>query len=118
MANRLRNNLRAIPYLCGICLCLLSARDLVAQSNYFNVPPLTVTPLAVGANCTVSLQGNITPPVVTSTIGANIVVSMFDQAGSGFALTDILPLGTGVTVVWYVEDDQGHSYSSVSPVVA
>lgn len=111
MANRLRNNLRAIPYLCGICLCLLSARDLVAQSNYFNVPPLTVTTLAVGSNCTVSLQGNITPPVVTSTIGATIVVSMFDQAGSGYALSDFHPLGAGVPVVWYVEDNMGHSYS-------
>ena len=111
MANRLRKTLRAIPFLCGICLCLLPARDLVAQSSFFNVPPLGNVDIPVGANCTVALQGNITPPVVTSTVGATIVVSMFDAAASGFALTDLWAVGTGIPVVWYVEDNQGHSYS-------
>ncbi|MCC6282412.1 MAG: hypothetical protein IT262_17545, partial [Saprospiraceae bacterium] len=111
MANRLRKILRAIPFLCGICLCLLPAQHLVAQSNYFNVPPLGQVSLAVGANCTATLQGNLTPPVVTSTIGANIIVSMFDPAGSGYPLNEVWPVGTGIPVVWYVEDDQGHSYS-------
>lgn len=111
MANRLRKSLRAIPFLCGICLCLLPARHLVAQSAFFNVPALGNVNLSVGANCTATLQGNLTPPVVTSTIGANIVVSMFDATGSGYPLNEIWPVGTGIPVVWHVEDDQGHTYS-------
>ncbi len=111
MANRLRKTLRAIPYVCGICLCLLPAQHLVAQSSFFNVPPLGEISLPVGANCTATLQGNLTPPVVTSTIGATITVSMFDAAGSGYPLNEVWPVGVGIPVVWHVEDDQGHSYS-------
>ncbi len=111
MANRLRKTLRAIPYICGICLCLLPAQLLVAQSSFFNVPPLTVVPISVGANCMATLQGNLTPPVVTSTSGANITVSMFDEAASGFTLNTMWALGQGFTVKWHVEDDQGHSYT-------
>lgn len=111
MANRLRKTLRAIPFLCGICLCLLPASHLVAQSSFFNVPPLGNVNLPVGANCTVTLQGNLTPPTVTSTVGATITVSMFDEAGSGYPLTAVWPVGMGIPVVWYVEDNQGHSYS-------
>ncbi|HPI05624.1 MAG TPA: gliding motility-associated C-terminal domain-containing protein [Saprospiraceae bacterium] len=36
---------------------------------------------------------------------------MFDPIGSGYPLNDVWPVGTGIPVVWYVEDDQGHSYS-------
>jgi gliding motility-associated-like protein len=111
MANRLRKTLRAIPYVCGICLCLLPAQHLVAQSTFFNVPPLGEIDISVGANCTVSLQGNLTPPLVTSTSGDTIIVSMFDEAGSGYPLTEIWQEGEDISVVWYVEDDQGHFYS-------
>ena len=111
MANRLRKTLRAIPYVCGICLCLLPAQHLVAQSSFFNVPPPGEIDIPVSANCTVSLQGNLTPPLVTSTSGDTIIVSMFDEAGSGYPLTEIWSAGEDISVVWYVEDDQGHFYS-------
>ena len=57
------------------------------------------------------LQGNVPDPVVTSTVGATITMSMFDPVASGFQYNDFFTAGTTAHVFWFVKDNMGHSYT-------
>lgn len=67
--------------------------------------------LAVGVNCNLALQGNIPNPIVTSTIGATIITSMFDATASGFPFTQLWTDDEVAHIYWFVEDNMGHSYT-------
>ncbi len=111
MTNRLRNFLRATPFCVGLCFFLLPTTWLKAQPDFFNFSYNGPNTLSVGPTCSSMLQGNVPNPVVTSTMGFNITVSMFDPAASGFQYTDLFSSGTFAHVFWYVEDDAGHSHT-------
>lgn len=57
------------------------------------------------------LQGNVPNPVVTSTMGFNIITSTFDATASGFQYNDLFTSGTVAHIFWYVEDNMGHSHT-------
>lgn len=59
--------------------------------------------------CTNILAGNIGNPVVTSTVGATIILSEFNAAASGFTLNADWNFGETAQVFWNVADNQGNS---------
>ncbi len=111
MTNRLRNFLRATPFCVGLCLCMLPTARLHAQPDFFNFSYNGPASLPVGPTCSSMLQGNVPDPVVTSTMGFNITMSMFDPIASGFQYSDPFSVGNSVPVHWFVKDDMGHSYT-------
>jgi len=100
-----------VPFCVGLCLFLLPNTWLKAQPDFFNFSYNGPTTLTVGANCNSMLQGNVPNPVVTSTMGFNITMSMFDATASGFQYNDLFTAGTIAHVYWFVKDDMGHSYT-------
>lgn len=90
---------------------LFPAAALQAQQSFFNFSYNGPDTLYVGPTCSSMLQGNVPNPVVTSTVGANIITSVFDPVASGFQYDDIFTEGTVAHVFWFVEDDAGHSYT-------
>lgn len=111
MTNRLRIFLAALPLFLGIFLALLPTERLEAQQSFFNFSYNGPTSLPVGPTCSAMLQGNVPNPVVSSTVGANIITSVFDPVASGFEYDDIFTYNTTAHVFWFVEDDQGHSHT-------
>ncbi|MDO8366034.1 MAG: gliding motility-associated C-terminal domain-containing protein [Saprospiraceae bacterium] len=111
MINRLRKLLRAMPFCVGLCLFMLPPSWLRAQPDFFNFSYNGPTTLPVGPTCSSMLQGNVPDPVVTSTMGFNITMSMFDPVASGFQYNDLFTVGTTAHVFWFVKDDAGHSHT-------
>ena len=111
MTNRLRQFLRALPCYVGLCLFLLPNTWLKAQPDFFNFSYNGPTSLSVGPTCSSMLQGNVPNPVVTSTMGFPITMSMFDATASGFQYNDLFTAGTVAHVYWFVKDNMGHSYT-------
>ncbi len=111
MINRLRIFLRASTFCIGFCLFITPAASLKAQPSFFNFSYNGPTTLPVGPTCSSMLQGNVPDPVVSSTVGANIITSMFDATASGFLYTDPFTNGATAHVFWFVEDDEGHSHT-------
>ena len=110
MINRLRNFLRATSLGIGFCLLFLPTDWLLAQPDFFNFSYNGPTTLPVGPTCSSMLQGNVPDPVVSSTVGANITMSMFDPVASGFQYDDLFTVGGVAPVHWFVKDDAGHSH--------
>lgn len=110
MVNRLRNTRRAKPGLYILFLGILLAGALPAQPVFFNFnyPGPTHIPVDT-TSCTNILAGNIGTPIVTSTVGANIILSQFDSVASGFTLNAPWNFGETAQLFWNVADDQGHS---------
>lgn len=119
--NRLRSFLRTVSAFVGLCpfLVLLSFRAEAQQPGAFNFSYTGPFTFPAGPGCSRSLEsiftGNtpINVPTVTSTIGANITVSMYSQSGSfpnTFNYTDLIPAPYTITVGWFVQDDQGNSH--------
>jgi gliding motility-associated-like protein len=100
-----------MPFCVVLCLFLLPAVQLKAQPSFFNFSYNGPTSLPVGSNCTSKLQGNVPDPVVTSTIGATITMSMFDPVASGFQYGDAFTAGSNPKVFWFVKDNAGHSHT-------
>lgn len=84
-----------------------------AQQGFFNFnyPGPSVIVVIPNPTCSNTLAGNIGTPSVTSTVGANITLSAFDPAASGFLLTDPWSYNNMAKVIWQVADDQGHNAS-------
>lgn len=111
MTNRLRNQLRAISWITGICLLFTPSAWLFAQQSFFNFSYNGPTTLFVDQDCSSKLQGNVPNPVVSSTVGANIILSQFNPVASGFNYNDLFTVGTTAHVFWDVADDQGHAHT-------
>ena len=112
MTNRLHKQPTASPVLLALCLFILPITGLQAQSSFFNFTPPANTTYPVGPTCSQSVAGANPVPTVTSTIGANIITSQFDPVMSGYLAGDFWPAPTlNLQVYWFVEDDQGHSYT-------
>jgi len=111
MTNRLHKLLRATPFYVGLCFFMLPTAWLKAQPDFFNFSYNGPTILSVGPTCSSMLQGNVPNPVVTSSMGFIITVSMFDPVASGFQYNDLFSSGTFAHVFWYVEDNAGHSHT-------
>ncbi|MFN0213362.1 MAG: hypothetical protein ACKVT2_03835, partial [Saprospiraceae bacterium] len=111
MINRLQKLLRALPYCVGFCLLLQPGSSLVAQPDFFNFSYNGPSTLSVGPTCSSMLQGNVPDPVVSSSMGYNITMSMFDPVASGFQYSDLFTTGTIAHVFWFVKDDMGHSHT-------
>ncbi|MBC7775166.1 MAG: Ig-like domain-containing protein, partial [Phycisphaerae bacterium] len=111
MTNRLHKFLRATPFCVGLCLFLLPTSWLKAQPDFFNFSYNGPTTLSVDATCNSMLQGNVPDPVVTSTMGFPITMSMFDAAASGFPYNYTFIAGDLAHVYWFVKDNMGHSYT-------
>ncbi|MBL7806227.1 MAG: gliding motility-associated C-terminal domain-containing protein [Saprospiraceae bacterium] len=109
MTNRLRNPMRAKSWIAGLCLFLLPTAWLLAQPAFFNFSYNGPTTLYVDQGCTSMLQGNVPNPVVSSTVGANIILSQFNPVLSGFTYNGLFTAGSVAHVFWDVADDQGHS---------
>ncbi|MCS7035757.1 MAG: gliding motility-associated C-terminal domain-containing protein [Saprospiraceae bacterium] len=110
MANRLRNTRRAKPGFFLFFFWFLLAGWLPAQPGFFNFnyPGPTHIPVDT-TSCTKVLAGNIGTPIVTSTVGANIVLSQFDPVASGFNLNAPWNFGETAQLFWNVADDQGRT---------
>jgi len=111
MANRLRKFWRPTT---AFCLLLWSwtlwVGPLCAQPGFFNFNYPGPTHIPVDTNtCTNILNGNIGTPIVSSTVGANIVLSQFDSVASGFGLNAPWNFGETAILFWKVADDQGRS---------
>ncbi len=110
MANRLRNTFRAKPGFYAFFWSVFAAGPLLAQPGFFNFNyPGPVNIPVDTTTCTNVLAGNIGTPIVTSTIGANIILSQFDSVASGFSLNAAWNFGETAQLFWNVADDQGHS---------
>lgn len=94
----------------AILLALCTMTGLRAQSGFFNFSPPVPNTRSVGPLCSATFQTAPTP-TVTSAVGATITVSQFDPVNSGFSITDGFVAPATVLAYWYVEDDQGHSFS-------
>ena len=97
-----------------VCILLLSAWIVPASAQMaafnFNYPGPNV--LALGPDCTTTLEPQMGDPTVTSEVGANIITSEFDSIASGFGLwTSGWNLGEVAEIHWYVEDDMGNSHT-------
>lgn len=111
MTTGLRKFLRIFSCCLGLLLSLIGFSRLNAQSSFFSFSYNGPDSLAVGANCTSMLQGNIPNPVVTSTIGATITTSVFDITASGFPFNQSFVGGETAHVFWLVEDNMAHAYT-------
>lgn len=111
MINRLRKKLWTFTYCAGLLLALTCPSRLLAQPGFFNFNYPGPDTLAVGVDCNLALQGNIPNPTVTSTIGATIITSIFDEPSSGFPFNQLFGAGETAHVFWFVEDNMGHSHS-------
>jgi gliding motility-associated-like protein len=111
MTNRLRSALRTLIYCVGLLLAFTNATRLAAQPGFFNFSYTGPDSVIVGANCNNPLQGNIPNPIVSSTIGATITMSMFDDVNSGYPFNQLFTAGEIAHVYWFVKDDMGHSHS-------
>ena len=111
MINRLRKFLRATPFCVGFCLLMLPTAWLQAQPDFFIFNYNGPSSLSVGPTCSSMLQGNVPNPVVTSTMGFPITMSMFDPVASGFQYNDLFTSGTIAHVFWFVKDNMGHSHT-------
>ncbi len=110
MANRLRKTRRAKPGFFALLSWMFLVGQAIAQPGFFNFNYPGPTQIPVDTNtCTNILAGNIGTPVVTSTIGANIILSQFDSTASGFNLNAPWNFGETAQLFWNVADDQGHS---------
>ncbi len=96
-----------MPAILVLCLVIFSTSGLRAQFQFGAPAPNTY---GTGSDCASSIvEANVTP-TVNSDIGANITVSVFNAALSGYAATDLWPAPTlNLIVWWHVEDDQGNS---------
>ncbi|MBL7829211.1 MAG: gliding motility-associated C-terminal domain-containing protein [Saprospiraceae bacterium] len=110
MINRLRKILRNTTLIVLLLTGLLASSKVKGQASFFNFNYNGPDTLAVGAACNLALQGNIPNPVVTSTIGATITASMFDQATSGFPFNQTFIAGESAHVFWFVADNMGNSH--------
>lgn len=111
MTNRLRILLRATTFLAGFCFLFIFPARLSAQPSFFNFSYNGPDSLLVGPTCSSMLQGNVPDPVVTSTVGATITMSMFDPIASGFQYNDLFTSGTTAHIFWFVKDNAGHSHT-------
>ncbi|MEZ4943427.1 MAG: gliding motility-associated C-terminal domain-containing protein [Saprospiraceae bacterium] len=110
MKNRLRMHWRVVLGFCGLFLWT-TLPGLFAQQGFFNFSyPGPNTIIVNPASCSNILAGNIGTPTVSSTVGANIITSAFSPDSSNFLLTDGWNYSEVAEVIWFVEDDQGHSY--------
>ena len=100
-----------MPFCVSLCLFLLPTTWLKAQPNFFDFNYDGTTTLFVGPTCSSMLQGNVPDPMVSSTGGANITMSMFDPVASMFQYNDLFTSGTTAHVYWFVKDDSGHSFT-------
>lgn len=111
MRNRLRKLLRTFTCVVGFLIYFTVPSRLLARPGFFtfsyNGPDAF---FSVGISCTIALQGNMPNPVVGSTIGANIITSMFSADSSNFTLLDTWTAGEVAHVYWFVEDDMGHAH--------
>ena len=80
MTNRLRNPMRAKSWITGLWLLLTPTALLLAQPGFFNFSYNGPTTLFVDQDCTSKLQGNVPNPVVTSTVNANIILSIIGKS--------------------------------------
>jgi gliding motility-associated-like protein len=94
-----------------LCLFLLPTAQLKAQPSFFNFSYNGPTSLPVGPGCLSKLQGNVPDPVVTSTIGATITMSMFDPIASGYQYNALFTAGDNPKIFWFVKDNAGHSHT-------
>jgi gliding motility-associated-like protein len=111
MTNRLRKSLRTFSCCVGLLISLTCFSRLNAQSSFFTFNYNGPDTLVVGVGCTNALQGSIPNPIVSSTIGATIITSMFDVAQSGFAYNATFIAGEIAHVYWLVEDNMGHAFT-------
>ena len=111
MTNRLRSTLRILFYCVGLLITLANTTRLAAQPGFFNFNYNGPDSIIVGVDCNKALQGNIPNPIVTSTIGATITMSMFDDVASGFPFNQLFTAGETAHVYWFVKDNMGHSHS-------
>lgn len=111
MTNRLPKFLRATPFCVGLFLFCLPTTWLQAQPDFFNFSYNGPTTLFVGPTCSSMLQGNVPDPVVSSTMGFPITMSMFDSGASGFPYDFTFSNGTMAHVYWFVKDNMGHSHT-------
>ena len=100
-----------MPFCVGLLLFFLPNVWLRAQPSFFNFSYTGPTTLSVGPTCSSMLQGNVPNPVVSSTVGATITMSMFDPVASMFQYNDLFTSGTTAHVYWFVKDDAGRSFT-------
>lgn len=110
MINRLLQGIWSLLLIVSFDFLSAPSDRLVAQTSFFNFTPPTNLTLAVGNDCATSLAaGGLGMPVVTSTIGANVIINQFDPVASGYLYTDLWPAPyNNLVVVWKVGDNQGH----------
>ncbi len=111
MTNRFNKLLRSLPVLVGSGLLFFLPIGLYAQVDKFNFNYSGPTTVSAGASCSRTLASAIVPlPTVTSTVGANITMSMQDPTETtdnyGFNVPITAP--NAISVGWLVKDDQGH----------
>lgn len=110
MTNRLPMNKLARIIFCAYLIFTGSMGAVYAQQSAFNFAYPGPNVLALGSDCTTPLEPQLGTPLVSSAVGANVIISEFDSLGSGFGLyTTDWVLGEIAGIHWYVEDDMGNS---------
>ncbi len=91
-----------------------------AQSGFFNFNYPGPDTAHVNADCWRKISDIMAqyPPVVSSTVGANITMSMFDGTYAPFyGFNDLVPPGSNPVVIkWLVKDDQNHMHVFEFPI--
>ncbi|MCB9356078.1 MAG: gliding motility-associated C-terminal domain-containing protein [Lewinellaceae bacterium] len=112
MTNRLHRHFLAVPALLVFCFSIFPFLGLIAQPGFFNFTPPAQTTINVGPTCSASMADSLALPTVTSTVGANITMSMLDTSMVMWEYDDLWTAPTlNIVVPWLVKDDQGHMHT-------
>ncbi|MFN5365124.1 MAG: hypothetical protein ACK5CH_06890, partial [Bacteroidota bacterium] len=110
MTNRLCKSLRKISLMLWLSLGILSVRDVCAQPGFFTFMYNGPDTVAVGPECTLSLESAINPEPVVTTTNGTVTVSAFNAVLSGFPITETFAAGETAHVFWHVENSAGQQH--------
>jgi gliding motility-associated-like protein len=110
MTNRLCKLLRKISLTLWLSLGVLSVRDVSAQPGFFTFMYNGPDTVAVGPECTLTLESAISPQPTVTTTNGTVTVSAFNPVLSGFPITETFAAGETAHIFWHVENSAGQQH--------
>lgn len=102
--------LRKISLTLWLSLGVLSVRDVFAQPGFFTFMYNGPDTVAVGPECTLTLENAISPQPVVTTTNGTVTVSAFNPVLSGFPITQTFGAGETAHIYWHVENSAGQQH--------